>query len=97
LHPRLMKDVAGVLIQIQRLGVQVFLATHSYVLLSELDLAGGKDDLIRYHSMYRYQESGVLKCESTDEFDAIDPNPILDTIADIYDRDVERTLGRQVS
>jgi energy-coupling factor transporter ATP-binding protein EcfA2 len=97
LHPRLIKDVSEILMQIQRLGVQVFLATHSYVLLSELDLTGRKDDLIRYHSMYRDQESGVLKCESTDEFDAIDPNPILDTMADIYDRDVERTLGGQVS
>lgn len=38
LNPALMGDVVEVILELQRLDVQVFLSTHNYVLLKEFDL-----------------------------------------------------------
>lgn len=38
LNPALMGDVIEVVLALQRLGVQVFMSTHNYVMLKELDL-----------------------------------------------------------
>jgi hypothetical protein len=92
LNPRIMRGVIHVLLKLQRLGVQVFLATHDYVVLRELDLQKEDSDQVRYFSLFRDQSSGEIVCNSADELDAVDPNLILDTFVDLYDRDVERAL-----
>ncbi|MBF0531436.1 MAG: AAA family ATPase, partial [Deltaproteobacteria bacterium] len=38
LNPRMMQPVVKILIGLQRLGVQIFLSTHNYVILKEFDL-----------------------------------------------------------
>lgn len=93
LNPALMKRVIQIVLKLQRSGVQVFLATHSYFVLEELDLQSGAKDRVRYHSLYRDADSGEILCDSTDDYDVIDPNPILDTMSDLYDRDLDRGLG----
>jgi ABC-type ATPase involved in cell division len=50
LNPRLMKTVVEILVELQRLGVQIFICTHDYVLLKEFDLTVQKEDKIRYHN-----------------------------------------------
>ena len=40
LNPLLMGEVVGAILSLARQGIQVFLATHSYVILKELDYAG---------------------------------------------------------
>ena len=39
------------LMALQRSGVQIFLATHDYVILKELDLQRGEDDEVAYHAL----------------------------------------------
>ena len=92
LNPKLFGVVIDVLLKLQRMGVQIFLATHSYVILKELDLQGQDNDRIDFHSLYR-TETGEIACHTTDAFLDIDPNAILDTFGDLYDREVERSLG----
>ena len=53
LNPRLFGVVIDVLLKLQRMGVQVFFATHDYVILKELDLQQTGDDKIAFHSLYR--------------------------------------------
>lgn len=38
LNPKLMKAIVGILLELQRIGVQIFLTTHDYVILKEFDL-----------------------------------------------------------
>lgn len=92
LNPRLVGHMADILLGLQRAGVQIFLATHDYVLLKEFDLRSEDGDEIIFHSLYRSQESGEIEVETVDAYTAIHPNAISDTFADLYDRDLNRAL-----
>ncbi len=93
LNPKLMKTVAGILLELQRIGVQVFISTHDYVLLKEFDLLAKESDKIVFHSLYRDPTSGMLRAKTASNYLEIHPNAIADTFADLYDRDIQRTLG----
>ena len=92
LNPKYFGVVIDVLLKLQRMGVQIFFATHDYVILKELDLRQRNGDVIAFHSLFR-SETGEVNCRTTDTFLDIDPNAILDTFGDLYDREVERSLG----
>lgn len=93
LNPSLFGVVIEVLLELQRAGVQIFLATHDYVILKELDLRKHSDDAIVFHSLHRRAETGEIACSSTDAFLEIDPNAITDTFDRLYDREVKRSIG----
>jgi ABC-type ATPase involved in cell division len=92
LNPTLMGEVVEVILELQRLGVQVFLATHNYVLLKEFDLRKQDQDNIRYLSLYR-DSSGSVAAKASDSYLGIDPNAVASTFSKLYDRELQRSLG----
>jgi ABC-type ATPase involved in cell division len=60
LNPALMGVVVEVILDLQRMGVQVFLTTHNYVLLKEFDLRQKEVDVIRYLSLYHDGQKAVV-------------------------------------
>lgn len=92
LNPALMGEVVEVILELQRLGVQVFLTTHNYVLLKEFDLRKQPKDAIRYLSMFR-DESGAVSANTSDTYLGVDPNAVASTFNDLYDREITRSLG----
>jgi ABC-type ATPase involved in cell division len=92
LNPRKIRTVVEILLELQRLGTQILIATHDYVVLKEFDLRTMPGDLVRYHALYR-DESGTVRHKSANDFTSIHPNAISDTFAEMYRRDVERALG----
>lgn len=92
LNPRLMKTVVGILLELQRQGVQILLTTHDYVILKEFDLQSDKDHKIMFHSLYRDSESGQIKSSSTENYLDISPNAIDDTFGSIVDREIARSM-----
>ena len=93
LNPKLMRVVVEILLELQRLGVQVFLATHDYVLLKEFDLQMTEPDKVLFHSLYRDAETGEIAVNSTDDYLWIEPNAIDEAFANLVDRDIERSMG----
>ncbi len=93
LNPRLMKTVVGILLELQRTGVQIFLTTHDYVILKEFDLQLKAGDRILFHSLYRNRESGEIEVSSTSEYLQLSPNAIDDTFGTLVDRDIEKSMG----
>ena len=93
LNPRKIKSLVHVLLELQRMGVQILLSTHDYVVLKEFDLSSTERDDVSYHALYR-DDDGRIRHHTTQDFAAIHPNAISDTFADMYYRDVERALGR---
>lgn len=91
LNPSLMKEVVTLMLELQRMGVQMFLATHNYVVLKEFDLQKEKADKVRFHSLYRAEDDSVT-ATSVDNYLDIHPNAIASTFSDLYDRDIERAL-----
>ncbi len=92
LNPKLFGRLIEILLELQRMGVQVFLATHDYVILKELDLRKAPTDEMLFHSLYRDSDTGEIQCRSTSEYLQIHPNAIADTFADLYNREVRRNL-----
>lgn len=91
LNPKLFGPVIETLLELQRVGVQIFLATHSYVILKELDLRKQETDKIAFHSLYRDSANGEIACRRADTYLDIHPNAIAEAFADLYDREVKRS------
>lgn len=88
LNPRLARQVVEILLELQRMGTQVFLATHDYVTLKELELGrDAKRDNVTYHALY--EEKGQLNCETVSALKDIHHNAINDT----FDSLLVRTMG----
>ncbi len=92
LNPSLMGDVVEIILELHRLGAQVFLTTHNYVLLKEFDLRQKKGDSIRYISLYRDEQKAVV-ANASDSYTSIDPNAVAATFSNLYDRELKRSLG----
>ena len=95
LNPTLFGVLMDILLELQRNGVQIFLATHDYVVLKELDLRRKSADRITFHALYRDGDDGELACRSSESYEGIHPNAIADAFGDLYDREVRRRLGGQ--
>ena len=93
LNPKLFGTAMNVLLELQRNGVQVFLATHDYVILEELDLRKQEEDEVAFHSLYRAEKTGEIACNTSPNYLGIHPNAIADAFTDLYDREIERSLG----
>ncbi len=60
LNPGLFKILTHTLLELHRAGVQVFLATHDYAVLRELDSQRGNGDSVVFHSLYRDAVTGEV-------------------------------------
>jgi predicted ATP-dependent endonuclease of OLD family len=92
LNPTIYGKLVDILLELQRAGVQIFLATHNYVILKEFDLRCKSTDKIKYYSLYRSNESKEIECRSTDKYLEIEPNLISETFDRLYDREIERSI-----
>jgi len=92
LNPKMFKTVMQVLLELQRAGVQVFFATHDYVMLKELDLQMTEYDGVAFHSLYRDKETDEITCHTTSRYLDIRPNPIGEAFDQLYDRQIERSM-----
>ena len=90
LNPRLFRPVVDILLELQRQSVQIFIATHDYLILKLLDLRMTSDDKVVYHALYR--DNDELVCNTVDSYLEITPNAIADAFSDIYDLEVRRSL-----
>ena len=93
LNPKMFQTVINVLLELQRAGVQIFFATHDYVILKELDLQMTEEDAVAFHSLYRDEETGEIACRTTSRYLDIHPSAINEAFDDLYDREIERSLG----
>ena len=92
LNPKLYRLVIKVLLEMQRNGVQIFLATHDYAVLEEIDLQKESDDQVAFHALYR-DESGEIACNTAFVYTGIHPNAIAEAFDGIYDRHIAHSLG----
>lgn len=93
LNPKMFGSLMEILLELQRLGVQIFIATHDYVILKELGLLKRAEDRIAYHSLYRDTDGQIKWCLANTYRD-IHPNAIAETFTDLYNREVESSLGK---
>ena len=95
LNPKLLTVVIDAMLQLQRSGVQILIATHEYAVLKELELLMQKDDEVRFHALYRDSE-GEVSCESADRPFKLGHSAIAEAFTSLYDREIERSVGTRV-
>jgi wobble nucleotide-excising tRNase len=88
LNPVLSETVVRILLELQKMGVQIFVATHDYVLMKEFELAANEESDILIHTLYHNAE-GEISCATTDNFDEVSPSAI--------DRAYQRLLDREIN
>ena len=93
LNPKLMRKMVEIMLELSRIGVQVFFATHDYVMLKWLDLLAKPEDRVMYHALYRGDEKEI-HCQSASTLTGLSNNAILDTFAELYDAELDRTRRR---
>ncbi|ABZ83031.1 conserved hypothetical protein [Heliomicrobium modesticaldum Ice1] len=93
LNPQMVRVVVEILLELQRFGVQVFIATHDYVTLKEFELQRTKEDKILFHSFFRKDDGEPVDISTSSDYSLIDENAIIDKYLDLYDREVHKALG----
>lgn len=87
LNPSRMGEVVDVILELQRIGVQIFVATHNYVLLKEFELRKQKGDSLSFTALFR-DKAGIVKSDTAHSFEQLSENRITETYDSIYDREV---------
>lgn len=92
LNPSLFQTVVKILLELSKMGVQIFISTHDYVLLKEFQLAATEQDNVMYHVLYRSEE-GEIEHSSTTALDELSPNAIDRTYSRILDDEIQIGLA----
>lgn len=91
LNPALIGCVIDILLHLQRLGVQVFIASHSHVVLKEIELRRTGTDEVRYLSFFHGDIEGV-QAEAARRLLDLSHDKIRDTYVDLVERDLQLSL-----
>lgn len=76
LNPELYPLVANILLELQKNGVQIFVATHSYNFAKYLEIRRSEKEQVRFHNLYK-NENQVVVPSSADRMDDLEQNHIM--------------------
>lgn len=89
LNPKLLKVVARSILTLCQQGIQVFVATHSYFLLKEIDLLNRSSGVqIRYLGLSKGPENDAVQLEHASQLQGLSTLVALDEELAQYDRDL---------
>lgn len=94
LNPALFQTVVSILMELQRMGVQVFVTTHDYSLLKEFELSTIGGDQIQYHACYRSEQGEGVTLESRDAPFSLENSAIREAMTSLHYRDVRRAFAQ---
>ena len=93
LNPVMMEPVVKALLELQRMGVQVFIATHEYLVLTEFDLQCKKQDKMIFHSLWRDKKKGYnIRASQTPRLEDVEHNSIDETFDGLINRQIRRSM-----
>lgn len=90
LNPVYIPIIVDFLLELQRRGVQVFVATHDYFFAKYMDVRKTESDDVKFLSLYQ-TEHGV-HCESADLFAGLKNNAIMETFIGLYEEEIEKVM-----
>jgi len=91
LNPSMMPVVVKALLSLEQMGVQVIIATHSYVLLKEFELQHTQQTMC-FYSLFK-DEANTVKLHKASTYQGLFPNKIAEENTRLYDMEIERALG----
>lgn len=92
LNPRYINVLASFIQALAKEGVQVFVATHDYLLIHQLSFTkeyqNGQASNLKFFSLFKGDE-GATEIESAETLNQIENNPILDEYAALHDLELQ--------
>lgn len=92
LNPVAIPILVDILLQLQREGVQIFIATHDYILAKYFEVKVKPDNDIQFYSLYE-DESGKVRSEVSANFRDLGRNPIIKAFDLLLDQVIDRNIG----
>ena len=101
LNPELFPLVAEILLELQKNGVQIFVATHSYNFAKYLEILRNEEEQVQFHNIYKrisdvydegkdslkdIQRSGTVCCSSAYTLEKLGSNHIMAADIELLDR-----------
>lgn len=88
INPSLYKDVAEILLELSRNGVQIFFATHNYNFAKYMEVLSEDSDNVHYHSLYKTDDG--VKCETETKFALLSNNALREDNINLYDAEMKK-------
>lgn len=89
INPSLMKDIAAILLELSRNGVQIFVATHNYVFAKYIEILMNDSNNVAFHALYKTENEGV-QCETEKKFSLLTHNAIREENINLYDAEMKK-------
>lgn len=83
INPAYLRQVAEILIALERHGVQIFLSTHNYILAKYFEVLKDKNDDVLFHSLYKAEDGVAYEC--SEAFDELKNNAIVQSFDKLLD------------
>jgi len=90
INPELIPVIVDILITLQREGVQVFVATHSYNFSKYFEIKRNSNDKVIYHNLYKTSDG--IKSKSKEYFSELKNNSIIEADSKLLDEVIEKSL-----
>jgi AAA15 family ATPase/GTPase len=91
LNPELMPILVDILLELQRGGVQIFIATHSELLANYFNVNSNESNMVVFYSLYR--DGDYIKADKCNRFDLLMPNNLSSEPVKLYEKEIERWMG----
>jgi len=92
INPSSLGLVVDVMLELQRQGVQIFLATHNYLLLKWFELKRNNKDEISFFSLNRDQENNEIRVANGRAYLDAFPNKIADAYDSAFNEEMSKSL-----
>lgn len=94
INPKLMKDVVGILLELSKNDVQIFVTTHNYMFAKYIEvMMNDEDEDVAFHSLYKENDKGATKIETESKFSLLSNNKIIKENINLYDAEIEKVMG----
>lgn len=77
LNPELFPLVAEILLELQKNGIQMFVATHSYNFAKYLEIRRTETEQVQFHNLYHSEQPGVIEASSAYRMEDLHDNHIM--------------------
>lgn len=77
LNPELFPLVTEILLELQKNGIQIFVATHSYNFAKYLEIRRTETEQVQFHNLYHSEQPGVIEASSAYRMEDLHNNRIM--------------------
>lgn len=92
MNPKLIKAIVECVYSLSSVGVQIFIATHNYLLIRELEVQTQKSNRVKFFVLEPTPDGSIARSASS--YLDFRPNAIEDAMVDLYDRSLDKAIGR---